>query len=214
MQAPHDEYAICPECDLLVEIGDLPEAHKASCPRCGYVFTCAHRNAVDRMLVFAITAMICLVFSTLFDMVHMSVQGQVRDITLFQTVQTLFELDEPALAGFMLVVIIGLPTVFAGLVVWLAAAIKMRAVSPRTITLLRVVGYLRFWNMAEIFFLGILVSMVKVASMANVQVGFSFWSYALFNVCLVAAMLHVDKFQLARTIRRIARERQHHVTPA
>jgi paraquat-inducible protein A len=203
-----DSQVICDECDLLVTLGQLSEGQKATCPRCGYVFTRFFSNALDRMLIFALTAAICLLFSNLFGYVNLLVQGQEREISLLQTVQVLFELKEWALSVFMLVVIIGLPAFFTVLITWLAVAIKLRRVTPGTINLLRFIGYLRFWNMAEIFFLGILISMVKVATMAHIEVGLSFWAYACFNLFFIAALLHYDKFQLARTIRRIVHEKQ------
>jgi paraquat-inducible protein A len=209
-----DSRVICHECDLLVSIGPLPDGYKANCPRCGFVFTRRFTNALDRMLIFALTAVICLMFSNMFGYVNLLVQGQEREISLLETVQVLFELKEWALSVFMMLIIIGLPAFFAVLVSWLAIAIKLRRVSPRTINLLRFIGYLRFWNMAEIFFLGILISMVKVASLARIEVGYSFWAYAFFNVFFIAALLNYDKFQLALTIRRIAYDRQANVRAA
>jgi paraquat-inducible protein A len=203
-----DSRVICHECDLLVDIGQLPEGCKASCPRCGMVFTRSMRNALDRMLIFALSAVICLLFSNLFGYVNLLVQGHERQISLLETVQVLFELKEWALSAFMLVIIIGLPAFFSVLISWLAIAIKLQRVTPQTINLLRFIGYLRFWNMAEIFFLGILISMVKVASLARIEVGLSFWAYAFFNIFFIAALLHYDKFQLAQAIRRIVRDRQ------
>ena len=203
-----DDLIICHECDVLSHVGTLPGGFKAICPRCGSVLTRAHKNALDRMLVFGVTAVLCLLFSNFFSYVDMAVQGQHREISLLETVQVLFELKEWALSGFMLLVIIGLPTFFVGVVTWLALAIKLQRVSAQTIGLLRIVGYLRFWNMAEIFFLGILISMVKVASMADIEVGASFWAYALFNVCLIAAMVNFDKFQMALAIKQIVKQKQ------
>ena len=203
-----DSRVICPECDLLAVVGDLPDGHKATCPRCGSVFTRSFRNALDRMLVLAVTALVCLLFSNLFGYVNLVIQGQEREISLFETVQVLFELNEWGLSAFMLVIIIGLPAFFITLLSWLAIAIKLQRVSPRTVNLMRIIGYFRFWNMAEIFFLGILISMVKVASMARVEVGLSFWAYAAFNVFFIAALLHYDKFQLARAIKRIVHKKQ------
>jgi len=201
-------YLICHECDLLTFVGDVPSGHKATCPRCGVVFTRSRKSALDRMLVFGFTAIICLLFSNLFSYVDISVQGQDRGITLLETVQVLFELDERALAVFVLVVIIALPTFFVSVICWLAVSIKLERVSARTIRLLRIIGYLQFWNMAEIFFLGILISMVKVSSMVHVEVGLSFWAYAMFNVFFIAAFAHVDRFQLAQAIKRIVRDQQ------
>jgi paraquat-inducible protein A len=203
-----DSRAICHECDLLADIGKLPDGYKAACPRCGAVLTRSFGNALDRMLIFALTAIICLLFSNLFGYVNLLIQGQEREISLLETVQVLFELKEWALSAFMLVIIIGLPAFFVTLVTWLAMAIKLQRVSPRTINLLSFISYLRFWNMAEIFFLGILISMVKVASLARVEVGLSFWAYAFFNLFFIAAMLHFDKFQLALAIKRIVRQKQ------
>ncbi len=203
-----DSYIICRECDLMSCIAELPEGHKAVCPRCASVLTRAHKDALNRILIFGTTAVICLLFSNMFDYVNMSVQGQHREITLLETVQILFELKERALAVFMSVIIIALPTFFVAVISWLAVSIKLRRVSPRSITLLRIIAHLRFWNMAEIFFLGILISMVKVSSMVDVEVGLSFWAYALFNVFLIAALSHIDRFQLARSIKQIVREKQ------
>ena len=199
---------ICHECDLLVCIGQLPDGHKASCPRCGCVLSRSVSNSLDRMLIFAVTALICLLFSNLFAYVNLLVQGQEREISLLETVQVLFELKEWALSGFMLVIIIGLPAFFTTLISWLAIAIKLQRVSPRTISMMRLLGYLRFWNMAEIFFLGILISMVKVASLAHIEVGLSFWAYALFNVFFIATLLHYDKLRLALAIRQVVNEKQ------
>jgi paraquat-inducible protein A len=204
---PSDTLTVCHQCDLLVTIGKVPEGSKASCPRCGHVFTSAHHNALDRMLVFAVTALICLLFSNLFSFVTLAVQGQQRQITLLDTVQELFTLQEWALGAFILVIIIGLPTLFVSMLCWLVISIKLRIVSVRTTRLLRAICFLRFWNMAEIFFLGILVSMVKIAAMADLQVGASFWCYAAFNIFLIAALLHLDKYQLALAIRQTVRER-------
>jgi paraquat-inducible protein A len=201
-----DSYIICRECDLLSCVTELPAGHKAICPRCGYVLTRAHKNALNRILVFGATAVICLLFSNLFDYVNMSVQGQVREISLLETVQVLFELEERALAVFMSVIIIALPTFFVGVISWLAISIKLGRVSERSINLLRIIAHLRFWNMAEIFFLGILISMVKVSSMVDVEVGLSFWAYALFNVFLIAALANIDRFQLTRAIKQIVRD--------
>ena len=47
--------------------------------------------------------------------------------------------------------------------------------------------------MAEVFLIGILVSMVKIASLATVVIGISFWGYVGFTICLTMAMASLDK---------------------
>lgn len=195
-------HTFCHECDLAVDLGDIPDGHKASCPRCNYVISYVHPNALDRTVIFVVTAALCLLFSGMFEFIEMSVQGQKRAITLIGTVTELLSLQQWALAAITFVVVIALPVAFVGVLSWLALSIKFNAISSRTIILLRIIEFLRFWNMAEIFFLGVLVSMVKIASMANLQMGISFWAYAMFNMFLIAAMMHMDEFQLALKIKR------------
>jgi len=135
----------------------MGDGSKASCPRCDTVLSSKHRHALDRILYFSISALLCLFYSSLFGFLQMSVQGQERQITLIGAVETLFSLHELTLGVFMIIIIVGLPTLFAGLLIFLVASIKLNRATRRSIQLLRIVGYVRFWNMCEIFFLGILI---------------------------------------------------------
>lgn len=194
---------ICHDCDLLINMDNLPEGFKASCPRCGFTISAAHKDALNRILIFSLTALLCLLFSNLFSFVALTVQGQDRNISLFDTVKLLFNLQEWSLGIFVLLIIIALPILCSGMLCWLALTIKFKLATRSSITLLRIVEFLRFWNMAEIFFLGILISIIKIASMATISFGYSFWAYALFNVSFIAALINFDKHQLALEIRRI-----------
>ena len=195
---------ICHQCGLLVDVPPLQDGCSANCPRCAVVLTKRHRNAIDYVLYFSISALLCLIYSVWFGFLEMSVQGQVRQITLMESISTLFSLDEIALGSLMSLIIVGLPALYVSLLIFLVASIKLERVSRHTIILLRIVGYVRFWNMCEIFFLGILVSMVKIAGLAHIDIGESFWAYAFFNFFLFAAIMHFDKIQLARAVRRLS----------
>jgi paraquat-inducible protein A len=204
---------ICHQCGLLVSVPLLQDGSSANCPRCAKVLTKRHRNAVDLVLYFSISALLCLVYSVWFGFLEMSVQGQVRQITLMESVSTLFSLQEMALGSLMSLIIIGLPALYVSLLIFLVGSIKLQRVSRSTIMILRIVGYVRFWNMCEIFFLGILVSMVKIAGLAHIEIGASFWAYALFNLFLFIAVMHFDKVQLARTIRELTLLRETSAIP-
>ena len=193
--------AICHECDLRLYIGEIRAGEKAACPRCSNVITRFHRDPIDRILVFSVTALICLFLSCIFNFISLGLQGQAVDISLFGAVSMLLYLGEWGLSLVLLVVVLILPVVIALMLGLLAVTIKLRQVSRVTIWLLRILDTLRFWNMAEIFFLGVLISMVKAMSLAEISFGISFYTYGLFSSFLVAALLHVDQFQLAQLIK-------------
>lgn len=204
---------ICHQCGLLVNVGNLKDGCSASCPRCAQVLTKRYRNANELLLVFSISALFCLIYSVWFGFLEMSVQGQVRQITLMESVTTLFSLQEMALGTLMTLIIVGIPALYTSLLIFLVGSIKFNRVSRHTIVVLRIVGYVRFWNMCEIFFLGILVSMVKIAGLAHIAIGESFWAYAFFNFFLFAAIMHFDKVQLALAIRLQSAHQDKHSMP-
>ena len=192
---------LCDHCDLAVSITALPENHKASCPRCGHVLTRAFPNIVNRMFVFSLCALMCLVISLMFGFIEMSVQGQERQISLLGTSTRLFINKDWGLAIISFLVLIVIPTMFAGLLTYLSFSLKMGWASRSTIKLLRRISFISFWNMCEIYFLGILVSMVKIASLAHVSFGIAFFAYAFFIIFLFTAYMHFDKFQLSAIIK-------------
>jgi len=55
-------------------------------------------------------------------------------------------------------------------------------------------------SMAEVFIIGVLVSLVKIAAMASVVIGISFWAYVGFAVCFTASLSSLDRFQMWREI--------------
>jgi paraquat-inducible protein A len=199
--------AVCAECDLVVRIPALMPGSRASCPRCGYHLASAYRDAIERILVFSLSGLLCLLYSAVFGFVDLSVIGQQRAITLIETVEVLYGLNELVLALILLGVVLGLPLLFLAALSALAFSLWRGSAGPRTILLLRFVGWIHFWNMAEIFLLGILVSMIKVAAMADIGIGLGFYSYALFNLFMLTAVLHFDPHHVGVLIRQQARQR-------
>ena len=49
------------------------------------------------------------------------------------------------------------------------------------------------WSMAEIFLIGVLVSLTKIASLATVVLGISFCGYVGFTLCFTMAIASLDK---------------------
>jgi paraquat-inducible protein A len=71
---------------------------------------------------------------------------------------------------------------------------------PGTVAVLRWILMLMPWSMAEIFLISILVSFVKIVTIADVSLGLSFWSYVLFTVCMTVVVLYPDKRELWKRV--------------
>ena len=60
------------------------------------------------------------------------------------------------------------------------------------------------WAMVEVFILGVIVSLVKIAAMATVVLGISFWAYAGFSICFTLAVAGLDRYQCWERIEELA----------
>lgn len=67
------------------------------------------------------------------------------------------------------------------------------------------VFHLQNWSMVEVFFVGVLVSLVKIAKMATIVLDISFWAYAAFSILFTLALSNLDRFQCWRRIETLNR---------
>jgi len=192
---------VCHECDLLIAVPALESGQKAYCPRCNYLLAAHRPHALTMVLAFGVSGLVFLLLSTAFPFLGFSASGQERTVTLLQSILILVTEDLPSLAAIVFASIILIPGAFLIGAVYVSSALKLNRSLPGTVMVLRWVLMLRPWSMAEIFLIGILVSFVKIVTIADVSLGLSFWSYVLFTVCMVVVTLYPDKRRLWARVR-------------
>lgn len=195
------EVVACHECDLLMRLSDFPSGNKACCPRCGHVVTEKTENAKDKIMALATSSLIFLVFSLPFPFLSFESKGNERVITLIDSVLNMLSLDFDFIAILLLLTTIIIPGMFLLGILFVILSVSVNRVTKLTKSSLKLVFHLLDWNMAEIFLIGILVSFIKIASMANVDFGLSFAAYIMFIIFLVATASRLDRFQVWRWIK-------------
>lgn len=148
----------------------------------------------------SVTAVVMLVLANAFPFLGFAARGQEQAVTLIQSVAVLITEHFPELAFVVFASIIAVPAVLLVGLIYVSAAISLQKRLPWIRRILRWTLELVPWSMAEIFLIGILVSFIKIVSLADVALGLSFWSYALFTVCMVIVVIHVDKRELWRRV--------------
>jgi paraquat-inducible protein A len=174
---------------------ELEEDQKAHCPRCNYLLTSRHSDTINRILAFSASGIIFLILTFLFPFITFNAQGVERVINFQQSIDILFYKDYASLAILIYFLTIVFPcTILAGSF-YVSLAIKRHQLLPATRTVMRLLVLLQPWSMVEIFLIGILVSFIKIISLADVSLGLSFSAYVLFSLCLTIVLLHLDKYQ-------------------
>jgi paraquat-inducible protein A len=186
----------CHECDLYLELPALREGEKALCPRCGHIITALSWNALNRVLAYALAALIFLVAANAFPFLAFRSQGQEQATTLLQSVTALYAEGYASLAVLILLCITLNPALLLIGVVYLCLPLKFGRCALGAFPICKWLFVLTPWSMVEVFLIGVLVSLIKIADMAQVILGISFWAYIAFSIVLTATLANLDRHQL------------------
>ncbi len=182
----------CHECDLLVALPPLRPHQRANCPRCGHTLSHRHARPAQRSLALAITALIALIASMSFPFIRFEARGVSNAIQLTDTAISLVDFHEPFVGILVLLTIVVLPVFYLLSVIWLQIGLLRRRPLPRSRRIARALVQLSPWMMADVFVIGALVSLIKIAGMASVDLGLSFWSFCAFALLLLWTSRSLD----------------------
>ena len=186
----------CYECALAVKLPQLKESQKAQCPRCGYTFSTLHRNANERIIAFAITGLIFLLASLPFKFLSFSSNGLKNNFDAITSILSLINNNYLVLALIELLTIFVIPSVVLISVLYLLIPMNRGQYPKYGRAILNLVFKLLPWSMVEIFLIGALVSLIKIISMADIELGISFFAFILFALSMTLVVLHMDKRHL------------------
>lgn len=205
----HCGTVLCHECEYRVYVPKLGDRQIAKCPRCGFVLTRHKHQAITRIIAFALSALTFLGLALPFKFLGFSANGQQQSIGIISGLEVLIKQDYVFLAIIQMLSIVVLPAlVLVGLLLILVP-IQFGNSLPRSKRVLSVVFALIPWSMAEIFLIGVLVSLIKISSLADISMGMSFYAYIGFTLCMSATYFYLDKHQLYLTV-----AKQNHVPKA
>ena len=186
------ELIACPHCDLLQRAVPLEPDSLARCPRCDLVLYRPHDENLDRPLAFTLAAAALFVVANAFPIVGLELQGQQTTATLFGTAQALFDQNMKMLGAIVFFTTIIVPAVQLSAMAYVLVPLRMGRVPSYLPLALRALQAVRPWGMVEVFLLGMLVSLVKLAGMANVVPGTALWAFGGLLLMIAAAVASFD----------------------
>ncbi|WP_288440843.1 paraquat-inducible protein A [uncultured Pseudomonas sp.] len=190
-QLPLAELIACHECDLLMRKPVLQHDEKAQCPRCGYELYAHRRNVVNRSLALVLTALLLFIPANFLPIMQLHLLGQTSDDTVWSGVLGLYNSQMRGVAVVVFLCSMAVPLL--KLLCQLAVLLSIRLDIGRSYGLLcyRIYHHLRDWGMLEVYFMGVLVAIVKLVDLAELTVGlglFCFISLLLVQVWLEVVM--------------------------
>jgi len=190
-QVPLDALVACHECDLLLRKPELELGHRAQCPRCGYELFSRRRQVTQRGLALVLSALLLYIPANFLPIMHLSLLGQTSQETVWSGVLGLYDsgMQSIALVVLLCSMVVPLFKLLCQLLVLLS--IQFNRGRHWGMWLYRIYHHLREWGMLEVYLMGILVAMVKLADLAALTLGlglFCFIALLLVQVCLEVVM--------------------------
>jgi paraquat-inducible protein A len=182
----------CHECDLLHRMQALPEKSKARCRRCGALLYIHYPQTVDRTLAFAFTGLVLLVIANVYPFLSLESQGVILETTLITGTVLLAQQSMAGLSILVLLTSMLIPCLLLGGLVYVLWPIKRGHRLPGSRLIFRLTLALRPWSMTEVFLLGIMVSVVKLAKMATIIPGTALFSFLALVFVLAAVNAYLD----------------------
>ena len=186
----------CHDCDLLQRIPQVPEGSAALCRRCGSMLIQNKPKSFQRPLALLFAGVILFIMFNAFPFLTFKKEGLEHRTHVVTGIRQLADQGMEALAALVainLIIVPGLP-LLASLYVLVPVSLNRRA--PGMFRVFRYIRILQPWHMVEIFMLGVLVSMVKLAKMAQIIPGVAVYSLTAFIFVMAAASAAIDPHEV------------------
>jgi paraquat-inducible protein A len=183
----------CPECDLLIDEPALAVNQVARCPRCKHVLTVRRGDYLQRAFSFGLAGLIFLAISFSFPFLALDSHGIQNSMTLFETVSLLSSYGANIIAILVFLIVILLPSVMLVMILAVSGSLSLRRFPAPMVVITRWLYHLGAWSMVDVFAIAVIVSLVKMITMAHIEFGIAFWSYLAFAALFLLASSSLDR---------------------
>lgn len=191
----------CPYCDALNREAEPPLGGRIRCGRCGEVLMTNRPHALDRTLAAALASVVLMAGAIFFPFLELRTFGLSRKASVLDAALAFSSglMIPLALAVGMLIVVI--PVVRAIALGYVILPLRLgRPPAPAAHEAFRLAAVLKPWSMAEVFIIGVVVALVKVAGMASVFLGPAFWAMACMVLLVVLEATSLDDWSIWRRL--------------
>jgi len=190
---PSEQYWGCPCCDLLVEKVALNYQQKASCPRCGKTLQHPIHNSVEKTFAISISALMLFFPAMILPIMSMNILGNVRSQTVLESVFAVFNDGHFFVAILVFLTCVLVPLLKISILFYVSFALYRKIKLPMLRFSYRVYHNIDEWGMLEIYMLGIIVSIVKLAGMSQLSFNIGMLIFASLLVVSLMSSVFMDE---------------------
>jgi paraquat-inducible protein A len=160
----------CHDCGVLHRRAPVRPREKARCVRCGSILYRGIHSDLNRMAAITLGAIVTFLIAQACSIVELDVNGLTSSATLLGAIRVLWMEQMQAVAVVVFLFTVLLPAVELCALLHVTLALRGGVRPYGFDRLLRAVAAARRWGMTEVLMIGILITIVKMTSLAQVVV--------------------------------------------
>lgn len=191
---------LCPDCDLLIRAesfdADPGFRQQAVCPRCRHILEEHRPGGMVRCLALVCTGLLLFIPANFLPVLFMEILGNQQHTSVWGGVVGLWQegmIPVALLVGFSAMLV---PLVRLLILLQVLLAAYWGVGKNLALGLFRRYIHLSEWGMMEIYFLGVLVAVIKLADMASVHPGIGLFCFAGLMLAELGISLNLNEHAL------------------
>ncbi|MDA3921333.1 MAG: paraquat-inducible protein A [Salinisphaera sp.] len=187
-----DRVVLCAECDWLMRLPARELGQSAHCPRCHHHVAEAAQPNAQQPLAWAIASLLMLALVFVFPFLGFSSSGVGHVMDFVDSARSLIHYHYGELAAVVLATTVVLPALYLAALVYLYGGIQLGRRLPGSVAIARTLRPLEPWMMSDVFIVGVLVSLIKIMSLADIHIRTGFVVFCIYSVMLIRTLTLVD----------------------
>ncbi len=167
---------------------------KARCVRCGSVLYRGIHSDPNRMAAITLGAIVTFLIAQFFPIVELQIGDYSTSATLLGSIRVLWHEQMQLVAAVVFLFTMVLPAVELGALFYVTMALRAGRRPPGFDHLLRAVGAARRWGMTEVLMIGILITIVKMTSLAQVLLQPGLFAFGVLTLMLAIVVSFDPKY--------------------
>jgi paraquat-inducible protein A len=181
-----DSLVVCGQCGLAHRWQPMGRASLARCTRCEAVLARAHRLSVGGVLALTIAAAAAYLVAINAPLMSLTLRGGSEAATLPEAIYRAWEDGQGIVAVVAAITALLAPAAFIGLRLYVLAPLALGNKPPAFAWCVRVLHQAGRWNMVEVFTVGVLLSLVRLAGLAETTPGPGLFALGALTVLFAA----------------------------
>lgn len=166
-----ESLVVCEECGLAHRWRPLGRGVVARCTRCDAVIGRSHRLSIDDVLALTVAAAAAYLVAVNAPLMSLSLRGGTESVSLLDAIAVAWNDGEHIVAVVAGITALLAPAAFVGLRLYVLFPLSKGVKPPGFAWCVRALHRAARWNMIEVFLVGVLLSLVRLAGLADTAPG-------------------------------------------